>query len=93
MRAILIGTFNLVCTLLQASTAALCSSGSAVIELQLARLPCIVAYQTHILTELVIRYRTKLKYISLPNILMNASIIPEVLFCDCTPGNLATILR
>ncbi|XP_074578859.1 putative lipid-A-disaccharide synthase, mitochondrial isoform X2 [Curcuma longa] len=34
-----------------ASTAALCASGSAVIELQLARLPCIVAYQTHILTE------------------------------------------
>ncbi|XP_042441015.1 probable lipid-A-disaccharide synthase, mitochondrial isoform X2 [Zingiber officinale] len=75
-----------------ASTAALCASGSAVIELQLARLPCIVAYQTHILTELVIHYRTKLKYISLPNILMNTSIIPEVLFRDCTPGNLATIL-
>ncbi|KAG6472036.1 hypothetical protein ZIOFF_069491 [Zingiber officinale] len=75
-----------------ASTAALCASGSAVIELQLARLPCIVAYQTHILTELVIHYRTKLKYISLPNILMNTSIIPEVLFRNCTPGNLATIL-
>ncbi|URE22239.1 Lipid-A-disaccharide [Musa troglodytarum] len=75
----------------QASTAALCASGSAVIELQLARLPCVVAYRAHLLTEWVIRYRTKLNFISLPNILLNSDIIPEVLFRECTPGKLATV--
>ncbi|CAD5167788.1 unnamed protein product [Musa acuminata subsp. malaccensis] len=74
-----------------ASTAALCASGSAVIELQLARLPCVVAYRAHLLTEWVIRYRTKLNFISLPNILLNSDIIPEVLFQECTPGKLATV--
>ncbi|URE22238.1 Lipid-A-disaccharide [Musa troglodytarum] len=74
-----------------ASTAALCASGSAVIELQLARLPCVVAYRAHLLTEWVIRYRTKLNFISLPNILLNSDIIPEVLFRECTPGKLATV--
>ncbi|URE22235.1 Lipid-A-disaccharide [Musa troglodytarum] len=63
----------------------------AVIELQLARLPCVVAYRAHLLTEWVIRYRTKLNFISLPNILLNSDIIPEVLFRECTPGKLATV--
>ncbi|RZS22002.1 hypothetical protein BHM03_00054714, partial [Ensete ventricosum] len=76
-----------------ASTAALCASGSAVIELQLARLPCVVAYRAHPLTEWVIRSRTKLNFISLPNILLNSDIIPEVLFQECTPGKLATVFR
>ncbi|WOK98497.1 putative lipid-A-disaccharide synthase, mitochondrial [Canna indica] len=76
-----------------ASTAALCVSGSAVIELQLARLPCVVAYRAHILTEWVIWYKTKLNYISLPNNLMNSAIVPEVLFQDCTPEKLTTVLR
>ncbi|KAK1269205.1 hypothetical protein QJS04_geneDACA005199 [Acorus gramineus] len=76
-----------------ASTAALCTSGTAVMELQLARLPCLVAYRAHFLTEWLIRYRTKLQYISLPNILMNSSVIPEALFHSCTPENLAVLAR
>lgn len=62
-------------------------------ELQLARLPCVVAYRAHILTEWLIKYRTKLKFISLSNILLESAIIPEVLFQACTPENLATALR
>ncbi|KAK1292209.1 hypothetical protein QJS10_CPB17g02002 [Acorus calamus] len=76
-----------------ASTAALCTSGTAVMELQLARLPCLVAYRAHFLTEWLIQYRTKLQYISLPNILLNSSVIPEALFHSCTPENLAVLAR
>ncbi|CAA6670032.1 unnamed protein product [Spirodela intermedia] len=76
-----------------ASTAALCTSGTAVMELQLARLPCVVAYRAHILTELLIKHKTKLKFISLSNILLESAIIPEVLFQACTPENLAIALR
>ncbi|XP_043690431.1 probable lipid-A-disaccharide synthase, mitochondrial isoform X1 [Telopea speciosissima] len=77
---------------LQASTAALTTSGTAVLELQLARLPCVVAYRAHFLTEWFIRWKAKIQYISLPNILLNSAVIPEALFQDCTPKNLAALL-
>ncbi|CAN0914321.1 Probable lipid-A-disaccharide synthase, mitochondrial [Linum grandiflorum] len=75
-----------------ASKVALCTSGTVAVELQLARLPCAVAYRAHILTEWFIRYKAKIQYISLPNILMDSPVIPESLFRTCTPTNLAAIL-
>ncbi|KAF3781928.1 putative lipid-A-disaccharide synthase [Nymphaea thermarum] len=75
-----------------ASSAALCTSGTAVLELQLARLPCIVAYRAHLLTEWIIRLKTKMHFISLPNILMDSQIIPEALFSSCNPMELSMLL-
>ncbi|KAL4581387.1 hypothetical protein LXL04_017601 [Taraxacum kok-saghyz] len=75
-----------------ASKVALCTSGTVAIELQLARLPCVVAYRAHFLTELAIRYKAKVPYISLPNILLNSPVIPEALFRNCTPTKLARLL-
>ncbi|XP_008788104.1 probable lipid-A-disaccharide synthase, mitochondrial isoform X2 [Phoenix dactylifera] len=75
-----------------ASSAALCTSGTGVMELQLAGLSCVVAYQAHFLTEWLIQYKTKLNFISLPNIILNSAVIPEVLFRACTSEKLATIL-
>ncbi|KDP30831.1 hypothetical protein JCGZ_13774 [Jatropha curcas] len=76
-----------------ASTVALCTSGTVAVELQLARLPCVVAYRAHLLTESFIQYKAKIPYISLPNILMDSAIIPEALFHACTPTNLASLLK
>ncbi|KAL7185884.1 hypothetical protein ACSBR2_027776 [Camellia fascicularis] len=75
-----------------ASRVALCTSGTAAVELQLAQLPCIVAYRAHFLTEWLICYKAKVPYISLPNILLDSSIIPEALFQACTPTKLASLL-
>ncbi|KAL1339311.1 hypothetical protein AAHE18_U026700 [Arachis hypogaea] len=75
-----------------ASRVALCTSGTVAVELQLARLPCVVAYRANILTEWYIKYKAKIQYISLPNILLDSAIIPEALFQSCTPGNLALLL-
>ncbi|KAJ0801431.1 putative lipid-A-disaccharide synthase [Helianthus annuus] len=75
-----------------ASAVALCTSGTAAMELHLARLPCVVAYRAHFLTEWVIRYKAKIPYISLPNILLNSPVIPEALFRECTPTRLASLL-
>nr|GEX43439.1 probable lipid-A-disaccharide synthase, mitochondrial [Tanacetum cinerariifolium] len=75
-----------------ASTVALCTSGTVAMELQLARLPCVVAYRAHFLTEWVIRYKAKIPYISLPNILLNSPLISEALFGECTPTRLASLL-
>lgn len=62
-------------------------------ELQLARLPCVVAYRAHLLTEWVIRYKAKVPYISLPNILLKSATIPEALFQECKPSKLASLIR
>ncbi|KAK7823107.1 probable lipid-A-disaccharide synthase, mitochondrial isoform X2 [Quercus suber] len=75
-----------------ASRAALCTSGTVALEMQLARLPCVVAYRAHLLTEWFIRYKAKISYISLPNILLDSAIIPEALFQACTPSKLASLL-
>lgn len=79
-------------TKMQASQIALCTSGTVAVELQLARLPCVIAYRAHILTEWFIRYKAKVPYISLPNIVLDAPIIPEALFEACTPSRLASVL-
>ncbi|KAK6156221.1 hypothetical protein DH2020_010469 [Rehmannia glutinosa] len=75
-----------------ASRVALCTSGTVAVELQLARLPCVVAYRAHLLTEWFIRYKAKIPYISLPNIVLDSPIIPEALFEACTPSRLAPLL-
>lgn len=75
-----------------ASRLALCTSGTVAVELQLARLPCVVAYRAHLLTEWFIRYKAKIPYISLPNIVLDSPIIPEALFEACTPSRLAPLL-
>lgn len=74
-----------------ASSVALCASGTVALELQLARLPCVVAYRAHFLTEWIIRFKAKISYISLPNILLDSAIIPEALFQSCTPVKLALL--
>ncbi|KAG0475071.1 hypothetical protein HPP92_014757 [Vanilla planifolia] len=76
----------------EASRAALSTSGSAVMELLLAGLPSVVAYRAHFLTEWFIRFRTKLQFISLPNILLGSMVIPEALFNSCTHKNLKVAL-
>ncbi|CAM6011077.1 unnamed protein product [Sphagnum balticum] len=76
-----------------ASDISLCTSGTAVLQLQMARVPTVVAYRAHPLTEWLIKSRTKLHYISLPNILLDSPVIPEALFADCTPKRLFTLLR
>uniref|UniRef100_A0A0D9YF18 lipid-A-disaccharide synthase n=1 Tax=Oryza glumipatula TaxID=40148 RepID=A0A0D9YF18_9ORYZ len=75
-----------------ASRAALCTSGTAVMELMFAKLPCVVAYRAHFITECLIHLRKKIDFISLPNILLNSPIVPEILFGACTAENLAAKL-
>ncbi|XVF31834.1 hypothetical protein REPUB_Repub17cG0027700 [Reevesia pubescens] len=87
------GTLHLKYDAFSASQAALCTSGTVAMELQLARLTCLVTYRTHFLTEWFIRYKAKIPYISLPNILLDSPVIPEALFQACTPRKVAFSLE
>lgn len=75
------------------SNAGLCTSGTAVMQLLLARVPSVVAYRANPITEWLIKSRTKLDYISLPNILLNSPVVPEALFGECTPERLTSLLK
>ncbi|KAI8558207.1 hypothetical protein RHMOL_Rhmol04G0072100 [Rhododendron molle] len=86
------GSPHMKCDALSASKVALCTSGTVAVEMQLAWLPCVVAYRAHVLTEWLIRYKAKVPYISLPNILLDSSVIPEALFRAFTPTKLASLL-
>jgi lipid-A-disaccharide synthase len=49
---------------MQASKTALCTSGSAVMELMLAGLPCVVSYRAYLITEWLIHFKKNINYIS-----------------------------
>lgn len=87
------GTPQLKYDAFNASLVALCTSGTVAMELQLARLPCLVTYRAHLLTEWFVRYKAKIPYISLPNILLDSPVIPEALFQACTPAKVAFLLK
>eukprot|EP00850_Spirogloea_muscicola_P010186 SM000059S18663 [mRNA] locus=s59:214869:220827:- [translate_table: standard] len=81
------------CVFSEACDVALCVSGTVLMQLLLARLPAVVAYRAHPLTELAASWRAKVSYISLPNIILNRPAIAEAAFGRCTPTVLCSLLR
>ncbi len=63
---------------------AIVASGTATLELSLAKLPCIVAYKVNYLTAKIVRFLVKIKYASIINIINNKEIIKEFIQEKCT---------
>ncbi|MBS7703439.1 lipid-A-disaccharide synthase [Chelatococcus asaccharovorans] len=72
----------------RSATAALAASGTVTLELALARVPMVVGYKVSRLEEEV-RHFIIAKHASLPNIILDARVVPEFLQRDCTASNLA----
>jgi len=70
---------------------ALAASGTATLELALAGVPMVGAYKVSRLEE-QLKYIVKVPSILLPNLILGARVIPEILQRDCTPANLAAAL-
>lgn len=62
-------------------------------QLLLARVSTVVAYQAHWLTEWVARRLAAVRHLALPNILAGREVVPEAIFADCTPERLAQHAR
>lgn len=62
-----------------ASDVLIMSSGTAVYEASLFRKPVVVCYKVSLLTYLIGKFLVKTNYISIPNILINKEIYPELL--------------
>ncbi|MDO4698504.1 MAG: lipid-A-disaccharide synthase [Pasteurellaceae bacterium] len=76
-----------------ASEATLLASGTAALEAMLCKSPMVVGYKMKPTTYWLAQKLVKTDYISLPNLLANAPLVPELIQDDCNPENLAAHLK
>ena len=71
---------------LWAADVVLTASGTAALEAGLAETPMVVAHRIHPFSHALVRMfgLLKSKHVSLPNILLNGSVVPELLQNDCS---------
>lgn len=69
--------------------ATLLASGTAALEAMLCKSPMVVGYKMKPFTYWLAKKLVKTDYISLPNLLANAPLVPELIQAECNPDNLA----
>lgn len=72
--------------------AALAASGTVSLELALAQIPMVVAYKVSKLEEMIVRQLVQTKWAALPNIILEAGVVPERLQEEANPAALAALL-
>ncbi|HIF9077794.1 TPA: lipid-A-disaccharide synthase [Photobacterium damselae] len=72
-----------------ASDAVLLASGTVALECMLVKRPMVVGYKVKPLTAWLAKRMLKTKYVSLPNILADKELVPELLQEECEPVKLA----
>ena len=78
-------------TLLKYSRAALVTSGTATLETALIGTPQVVCYRSNgsRFTYRIMEKLLKVKFVSLPNLIVNNSVVPELLLHQCNPAMIA----
>ena len=76
-----------------AAECTLLASGTAALEAMLCKSPMVVGYKMKPLTYWLAKKLVKTEYISLPNLLANAPLVPEMIQEECNPDNLAWSLN
>ena len=85
--------FNHTYDLLQNAHSAIVTSGTAALETALFKVPQIVVYKTHQWQYEIGKHLVKIKYFSLPNLIMHREIIKELLQNDFNPALLTAELK
>ncbi len=75
-----------------ASDAVLMASGTTTLEAMLLKKPMVIAYRMAALSFWLMKRMAKVKFVGLPNLLANRSLVPELLQEDATPESLSQAL-
>ncbi|MFA5103929.1 MAG: lipid-A-disaccharide synthase [Candidatus Margulisiibacteriota bacterium] len=77
--------------ILSASNVAIAASGTIIMEAAIINTPAIMAYKISALTYLIAKHIVKIKlpYFTMPNIIANKMIVPEIMQSDATECNIA----
>lgn len=78
--------------LLQQSEAAVVTSGTATLETALFGIPQVVCYIGNALSYQIAKRLVNVKYISLPNLILDSDLLTELIQNDCNPERLKTEL-
>jgi lipid-A-disaccharide synthase len=79
-------------TVMAAADALILASGTAAFEAMLVKRPMVVAYRFSKLTYAIMSRMLKVPYVSLPNLLANRLLVPELLQDAAEPHKLADAL-
>lgn len=84
-------TYNLV----KYSSASLVTSGTATLETAIIGTPQVVCYRMNAnkIVHSIFAHILKVKYVSLPNLIADAPIVPELLLHHCTKENISAMLE
>ncbi len=74
-----------------ASDAAIAASGTVSLELAAANVPHLIAYRVNPLTALIARRVLNISHVNLINLILDETLIPELLQEACTPANIAGV--
>lgn len=76
-----------------ASDCLLTASGTVTLEAALIKRPMVIAYKFTPLTFFIAKRMVKLKWFSLPNLLLNKSLVPELLQDEVTVDNIVELVK
>lgn len=74
--------------LIKYSNIVLCKSGTSSLQTAIMKTPSIIFYRLNSFSYFIAKRIIKTKYISLPNIIANKMIVPELMQNDFTPDNI-----
>ncbi len=80
-------------TVMAASDCLLTASGTVTLEAALIKRPMVICYKFNTLTHLLAKWLVKLEWFSLPNLLMNKSLVPELLQDAVCPENIVPLVK
>jgi lipid-A-disaccharide synthase len=84
--------FNATYDLLSHAEAAIVASGTAVLETALFNVPEVLVYKGHPVSIGIAKAVVKIRFIGLVNLIMDSTVIKELIQDDCSPANITSEL-
>lgn len=78
---------------MSASDCLLTASGTVTLEAALIKRPMVICYKFNMLTHLLAKWLVKLQWFSLPNLLANKTLVPELLQDEVCPEQIIPLVK